>query len=139
MVRYSAVVLHYVVFRSFVTELLAVDVAICHTNVIMRQAILSGMEVKIMAVRARANARLNVRLDPELKRMIEEAASRLGQSMSDYAVSTLIRDARVVIQETEVTRLSNRDRDRFLAILDAKAKPNRALVRAAKRYKKHLA
>jgi len=41
-----------------------------------------------------------------------------------------------VIQEHDVTQLSNRDRDRFVALLDdADAEPNRALKAAANRYK----
>ena len=46
-------------------------------------------------------------------------------------------EARQVLLEAQVTRLSNRDRDAFLAALDAAdAKPNKALKAAARRYKK---
>jgi len=38
-----------------------------------------------------------------------------------------------------VTALSNRDRDIFVALLDdADARPNKALTEAARRYKKHF-
>ena len=84
------------------------------------------------------DVRLNVRLPSELKDVIEEAATALGQSVSEFAVSTLVQQARTVIERRNVTVLSNRDRDRFLAILDdAEARPNAALVKAARRYKKH--
>lgn len=87
-----------------------------------------------------AEARINVRLSGELKQTIEEAAAALGQTVSEFTVSTIVREARQVLQEARVTRLSNRDRDRFLAALDAAdAKPNRALRAAARRYKKRLA
>ena len=82
------------------------------------------------------DARLNFRLPEELKATIEKAAARLGQSVSDFAVSTLVRTAREVIREHDVTELSNRDRDVFVAILDdADARPNEALASAAERYK----
>lgn len=82
------------------------------------------------------NARLNFRLPAELKETIEQAAAHLGQTVSDFAISTLVETARHVIQEHDVTRLSNRDRDRFVALLDrADLKPNKALRAAAKRYK----
>lgn len=82
------------------------------------------------------DARLNFRLPAELKATIEEAAAHLGQSVSDFAVSTLVQTARQVIREHNVTSLSQRDRDRFLALLDeADAQPNEALKAAAKRYK----
>ena len=85
------------------------------------------------------DARLNFRLPEELKATIEKAAARLGQSVSDFAVSTLVRTAREVIREHDVTELSNRDRDVFVAILDdAEARPNEALASAAERYKKEI-
>jgi uncharacterized protein (DUF1778 family) len=91
-----------------------------------------------MATGAR-DSRLNFRLPSDLKEVIEEAAASLGQSVSDFAVSTLVQQARSVIEQRNVTVLSNRDRDRFIDLLDdADARPNAALTRAAKRYKKHL-
>jgi len=91
-----------------------------------------------MATGAR-DARLNFRLPTDLKEVIEEAAATLGQSVSDFAVSTLVRQARTVIKQRNVTVLGDRDRDRFIALLDdAEARPNPALLKAAKRYKKHL-
>ena len=85
------------------------------------------------------DARLNFRLPADLKEVIEEAAATLGQSVSDFAVSTLVRQARTVIEQRNVTVLGDRDRDRFIALLDdAEARPNPALLKAAKRYKKQL-
>lgn len=85
----------------------------------------------------RSDARINVRLPSELKQTIEDAAAALGQTVSEFAVSTVVREARQVLQEAQVTRLSNRDRDRFLEALDAvDAKPNEALKAAARRYGK---
>lgn len=86
-----------------------------------------------------SDARLNVRLSSDLKEVIEEAATALGQSVSEFAVSTLVQRARAVIEQRNVTVLSDRDRDRFIALLDdAKARPNAALVEAAKTYRKHI-
>jgi uncharacterized protein (DUF1778 family) len=83
------------------------------------------------------DARLNFRLPSEVKSAIEQAAAQLGQSVSDFAVSTLVRTARDVLEQERVTRLSNADRDRFLALLDdADVRPNAALRAAAKRYVK---
>jgi len=80
--------------------------------------------------------RLTLHLPAELKATIEEAAARLGQSVEDFAVSTLIEHARRVIAEHRVTRLSNRDRDLFIRLLDDDgAEPNAALRAAAARYR----
>lgn len=92
-----------------------------------------------MPKKAIRSARLDFRLPPELKEVIEAAAAHRGQSVSDFAISTLVQSARGVIQEQAVTVLSNRDRDLFLALLDdVEAEPNAALRKAAERYKKHL-
>jgi uncharacterized protein (DUF1778 family) len=83
-----------------------------------------------------SDARLNFRLPAELKQTIEEAAARTGQSVSDFAVSTLVRTAREVIEQERITRLSNRDRDVFISLLDDKdARPNKALTAAARKHK----
>jgi len=63
----------------------------------------------------------------------------LGQTISEFTVSTLVKEARQVIQETQFTQLSQRDRDSFLSALDATdTKPNAALKTAAKRYRKKM-
>jgi uncharacterized protein (DUF1778 family) len=85
------------------------------------------------------DSRLNFRLPSDLKNVIEEAAASLGQSVTDFAVSTLVRHARSVIEQRNVTVLSRSDRDRLIALLDdTHARPNAALSKAAKRYKKQL-
>ena len=54
-------------------------------------------------------------------------------------VSTLVLAERKVLHDQQVTRLSERDRRHFLAMLDeGTSKPNDALVKAAKRYKKQV-
>lgn len=86
------------------------------------------------------DSRINVRLSSELKQTIEAAAAALGQTVSEFTISTVVREARQVIHDAEVTRLSNRDRDVFLEALKATdASPNAALKTAAKRYKKRVA
>jgi uncharacterized protein (DUF1778 family) len=92
-----------------------------------------------MPSKVKRQARLNFRLPPDLKNVIEAAAAHLGQSVSDYAVATLVQDARAVLRQHDVTVLSDRDRDIFVALLDDPgARPNKALLDAAKRYKKHF-
>lgn len=84
-------------------------------------------------------ARLNFRLTPDLKRVIEEAALQTGRTVSDFALATLAQAARQVLAEHHATRLSARDRARIMAMLDdSTTKPNRALVEAARRYKKQV-
>jgi uncharacterized protein (DUF1778 family) len=82
---------------------------------------------------------LNLELSPELNEEVEHAASLLGQSAREFAASAVVRNAREVIKEHQVTRLSERDWRRFAAALDdADAKPNERLRKAAEEYKKYF-
>jgi uncharacterized protein (DUF1778 family) len=81
-------------------------------------------------------ARLNFRLPAELKQTIEEAAACMGQSVSDFAVSTLVQSARDIIEQDNLTRLSKTDRGVFISLLDEDAHPNKALATAAAKYKR---
>ncbi len=84
-------------------------------------------------------AKLDLSIDPQLKETIEQAAMLLGQDVGDFAISSLVRSARSVIQEHMVTRLSLRDWELFTALIDdAEAEPNEALRAAAEEYKKTL-
>jgi len=92
-----------------------------------------------MSGRTTSDARLNFRLPAESKEVIEQAAAALGQSVNEYAVATLVKNSRQVIDQRHVTELTNRDRDRFLSKLDdADAKPNQALRAAAAKYKRRF-
>jgi len=92
-----------------------------------------------MSTESAKDARLNFRLSNELKEIIEEAAIAMGQSVSDYAISTLVMNSQAVLQQSQTTELSSRDRKAFVALLDdADARPVPALTEAAKRYKKRF-
>ena len=81
-----------------------------------------------------ASERMDFRVDPEQKELIARAAMYSGETVTGYAISTLVREARRVIREHEVTVLSNEDRDIFLRLLENPPEPNEALRRAAQRH-----
>jgi uncharacterized protein (DUF1778 family) len=85
------------------------------------------------------DSRLDVRLSRQAKKLIQEAADLSGQSLTDFVVSTLSEKARRIVHQERLTVLSDRDRDLFLALLDADAKPNAELRKAAKWYSKTYA
>ena len=88
---------------------------------------------------AKSTARINFRLRGDLKKTIEDAAAEMGQSISDFAVATLVQKARRILRDQQITRLSDRDRKRFVAMLDdSSSRPNEALVKAVKRYRKQV-
>lgn len=82
--------------------------------------------------------RMHFRLPSEIKERIEKAAVVSGQTVTDFAISTLAQTAEQVLGEYETRRLSARDRERFLAILDAAEAPNETLRAAAESYKKRF-
>jgi uncharacterized protein (DUF1778 family) len=86
----------------------------------------------------KSNARLDVRLRPDNKALIEEAATLSGKTISEYVVSTLLQQSTEVLQRHRHIRLSDRDRDQFLALLDASNEPNAALTHAVRKYKRVL-
>jgi uncharacterized protein (DUF1778 family) len=95
-----------------------------------------------MASFSPSNARMEFRLPARLKKEIERAAAVENRSLTDFATSVLAEAAREVLADQsrhEQVRLSNRDRDRFLAMLDAPPAPNTALVAAAKKHRKRVA
>lgn len=82
------------------------------------------------------NDRVDLRIPSDQKRLIERAAAMRGQTVSDFIRGAAVEGARSALQGMDVTVLSARDRDRFLAILDeADAQPNAALQRAAEHYR----
>jgi uncharacterized protein (DUF1778 family) len=88
------------------------------------------------ASRSKKLTRFDFRIEPARKREIEHAASLLGMTLTQFAKTALVDRAKEVAQQHTTTVLSNRDRDIFLAMLDGDEKPNSALRRAARHYKK---
>lgn len=84
----------------------------------------------------RAPERVNFRVDKRKKELIERAAAIKGLSVTDFAVTTLCREASDVVKNEEVLVLSDHDRDAFLAVLDNPPKPAAKLLKAAADYKR---
>jgi len=78
--------------------------------------------------------RLEIRVDPEHKRIIEQAAAASGQVVSQFVVSTTLRGAHEILRQSTVTTLTGRDREAFLRILDGEQPPAPALVEAFDRH-----
>jgi uncharacterized protein (DUF1778 family) len=88
-----------------------------------------------MAMESGTETTLDLRLPSSVKEAVVQAAAQLGQSVDEFAASALAYTARKVIEHRGVTVLSARDWERFLALLDDPAEPNRALKVAAERYR----
>lgn len=80
--------------------------------------------------------RMHFRLPQDVKARVEKAAIASGQTLTDFAVNVLANSANEVLERHYVTTLTDRDRDRLLALLDADDEPGTALLKAAKLHKK---
>jgi uncharacterized protein (DUF1778 family) len=82
------------------------------------------------------SARLEIRVTPSLKELIERAAALDGRSTTDFVCSAAQEVAHRTLREHQHLRLMHRDSDVFVAaFLDAPA-PSARLKAAAKRYKR---
>ena len=74
--------------------------------------------------------RINLRLNPAIKRQIERAASFKGKTISGFIVSSAIESAERTIREYETFTPSRRDAERFFDVLANPPVPNAKLRKA---------
>jgi uncharacterized protein (DUF1778 family) len=77
--------------------------------------------------------RLEMRLTPELKRLLERAAAISGQALASFIRAVLSERAQEIVDRRAATLLSRRDAKRLLSILESDEEPAPAL-RAAVRW-----
>jgi uncharacterized protein (DUF1778 family) len=87
---------------------------------------------------ATQTARLEIRLDSKRKRLIEQAADLLGQSVSTFTISSAVRQASEVVERFGTLTLSDRDQDAFLKALDNPPRPRARLAKAFKAHDKQV-
>lgn len=74
------------------------------------------------------SARINLRVSPSAKALIERAAAIMGSTVSGFMLQNIYETASKVVAQYETMTLSNRDRDAFLSALDNPAEPTQALI-----------
>jgi|HubBroStandDraft_6_1064221.scaffolds.fasta_scaffold573723_2 uncharacterized protein (DUF1778 family) len=82
-------------------------------------------------------ARMNFRLDAEVKAKVARAAAITGQQLTDFAVSALNARAEEIIERHSSIVLNGKDYEFFLRTLaDDNSHPSKKSLAAARRYKK---
>jgi uncharacterized protein (DUF1778 family) len=76
------------------------------------------------------SARLEARIKPELRALIQRAAALEGRKVSEFVTDALQHAAQEAIAETQVLRLSIADQELFANALLAPPEPAPALRRA---------
>lgn len=77
-------------------------------------------------------ARLEARISPDQKKILQRAAALEGRSLTDFVVGHIVQEAKRVVQENEIIRLTEREREAFVAALLNPRPPKDALVKAMK-------
>lgn len=81
--------------------------------------------------------RISARLPKEVRERIEEAAGRCGATLNQFLVQAAIEKADQVLERDKVTKLSARDAEWLLHLLDQPPQaPNAKLQRALDDYQK---
>ncbi|WP_414579029.1 DUF1778 domain-containing protein [Anabaena sp. CCY 9402-a] len=87
------------------------------------------------ATHGKAIARLEARVSPETKALLQKAADLEGRTLTDFIISSVQAEALRVIQKHQILKLSLEDSEAFVHALLNPPKPNDALRAAAIRYK----
>jgi len=82
------------------------------------------------------NENIHIRISPDSKEIIEKAIAVSGQTLTDFATRSLLDSANEILEKEYVSTLTDRDRDRLLAMLDADEEPNGALKEVFKVHRK---
>ena len=75
--------------------------------------------------------RMNIRVKPEVKARLLRAAALRHTDLTSFVTQSALREAESVIAESDAIKVSERDFNRILALLDNPPKPNAKLRAAA--------
>ena len=81
-------------------------------------------------------ARLNCRVSVRIKQQAEEAASLLGQSITDFTEAALAEKAQTVLERHDRIVLSERDFARFVEMIEHPEPPTQKLREAMAEYRR---
>jgi uncharacterized protein (DUF1778 family) len=79
--------------------------------------------------------RITARVTDNMRDTLEQAAELLGATVNQFVVQTAYMEALRVIERESVIRLSQKDAQKILSLLDNPPKPNKRLKEAVKTYK----
>lgn len=91
------------------------------------------------AATASTSARLEARISPELRKLLNRAAELQNRTVTDFVVSAVQEAALRAVDQAEVIRLTLGDQERFARAVISPPKANAALKRAFSRHRKLVA
>ena len=84
------------------------------------------------------NARVGLRVPPDLKRAWDEAAALEGRSLTDIVIAATTEAIADIIDRHRIIRLSQADMKQITQDLQKPPEPNDALISAIRSYKKSV-
>ncbi|OGA01157.1 MAG: hypothetical protein A2Z64_00505 [Betaproteobacteria bacterium RIFCSPLOWO2_02_67_12] len=90
----------------------------------------------MMATAIAKQDRIGARVPREVYEMLCRAAELSGATVNQFLVQSALKEAQAVIEREEVIRLSPRDWNWLLELMENPPKPNPKLKAAMKRYQK---
>ncbi|EIC22775.1 hypothetical protein Thi970DRAFT_03058 [Thiorhodovibrio frisius] len=88
----------------------------------------------VLSSEPKQSTRIGARLPPDVLRTLHCAADLTGATLSQFLVQAALKEAQVVIEHEQRLRLSPRDTERLLDLLEHPPLPNSALAAAQSRY-----
>ena len=79
-------------------------------------------------------SRLEARVTPETKSLLQQAADLEGRTLTDFVIASVQAEAYRVIERHQTLKLSREDSEAFVNALLNPPQPNHALKLAAQRY-----
>jgi uncharacterized protein (DUF1778 family) len=83
---------------------------------------------------ATAISRLEARVTPETKSLLQQAADLEGRTLTDFVIASVQAEAYRVIERHQKLKLSREDSEAFVNALLSPPQPNDALKSAVQRY-----
>ncbi|MCC0179890.1 DUF1778 domain-containing protein [Waterburya agarophytonicola K14] len=80
------------------------------------------------------SARLEARVDPEIKARWQQAADLEGRSLTDFIITSMQESSERVIQRHQRMKLAQQDSRDFVETLIEPPEPNKQLIEAARKY-----
>ena len=79
--------------------------------------------------------RITARVSNSVRVTLEQAAELLGSTVNQFVVQTAYQEAQRVVERESIIRLSQKDAEKILLLLDNPPRPNKQLKEAVKSYK----
>ena len=84
------------------------------------------------------SARLEARVNPEVKALWQQAAKLEGRTLTDFVIASVQKAAINVIHQHQVLKLTQEDSEAFAAALLEPTTPNKALKTAVSNYMQEM-